>query len=371
MAVIPNQTTTVQQIMDQCKLHTKLQNFFNVNGIANQPGCQIATNVNQMLLQKRMAWKFNVGEMGPATYMNGIPSTARFLVTQMGVQDYRFAGASAFVLLNNQPNQGNLPTGGGNIDLAVNAINAGLSGGQTSGIVNTSGTVTVQFTDPHSFEVGQTMFMSGNTNSKYNSIFTYQTLIQTSAWTNGWVITAVPDNYHVQFTATAGQNNGDTTGAGGVSDFGWLQSATVQDISSTAYPQPVKPIDAVHRLSAEYTNTGDELSVCVLQDYGNGVIRVRLSQPLGTYSLAINMFYQKRAPILSTPQSIFAWPNNMNYVLVEMCLYQAMRFAYGISAQESQAQMQHAMLAVQMALESEDQEANDQAITPGYAFMGQ
>jgi hypothetical protein len=46
-----------------------------------------------------------------------------------------------------------------------------------------------------------------------------------------------------------------------------------------------------------------------------------------------------------------------------------MRFAYGATAAETQTQMQVAALALQSALESEDREANDMALTPEWQIM--
>ena len=44
---------------DQLKIHTKLQAYFNVGGISGEPMVSIANRVQQMLLIRRMAWKFN------------------------------------------------------------------------------------------------------------------------------------------------------------------------------------------------------------------------------------------------------------------------------------------------------------------------
>jgi len=79
--------------------------------------------------------------------------------------------------------------------------------------------------------------------------------------------------------------------------------------------------------------------------------------------------YQARAPKFTSGQSVFQWPDDLSWVLFEMCLWQGMRFAYGISATETQAQMQIAALAVQNALESEDREANDMSMTPEWNIM--
>ena len=112
---IATRNTTVQQIIDQCGLHTKLQNFFNVGGITYEPGLTIANDVNQQLLARPFAWKFNRQELSGGPAGNG-----NFLVTQFGVQDYLFAGACAFVLLNSNTQGLTTQLGGGvGIDLAA------------------------------------------------------------------------------------------------------------------------------------------------------------------------------------------------------------------------------------------------------------
>jgi hypothetical protein len=356
-----NMTTTVQYVMDQCKLHTKLQNYFGVGQITGEPGCGIANRVNQMLLQRRMPWKFNRVELGP--------TDGNFMVTQQGIQDMRFAGATAFVLLNNQGGSGTLPCGGVGIDLANQPVNGGAGGITIAGSV-----ITVQTLDPHPFtsaNVGTTLvYLTGVANPNFNSNFSYTQLTQTSAWTNGFTLLSVIDKYHFTLQSNnAAQLGAAPTGAPGIGNLGWLESASIQDINSTAFPQPVKPIQAVHRISPEYTTTGDELMFCALIDYNNGVIKFRLSEPMGTYCFQINAVYQARAPKLSTAKSIFRWPDDLSFVLVEMALWQASRFAYGLAAEETMKFQQSAQQALMSALEAEDKEDNVQGITPEWSLM--
>lgn len=443
-----NQMTTVDYVMKQCSLHTKLQNFFNVGQISGEPGCGIANRINQMLLQKRMAWKFNRLELSSTPGAAG-----SFFVTQQGVQDIRHGGACCFVLLNNQSGGGTLPTGGVGIDLAPVSFNGvtypPLNGG-TASLTIAGSVITIQTLDPHPFQaanIGQsTIYIAGAKNPAFNSLYTYNQLTQTSAWTQGYAIVGIPDNQHIQIAATSGQTgvitgisaaggiatlnvvnsmspgdvmnlagmtlnpslntggvgnvppatliattpttvsfvepavvtNGVETGtisaspsgAPGIFNLGWLESASIQDMNSLSFPQPVKPIDAVHRLSPEYTTTGDTISVGALIDYNNGVIKFRLSEPMGTYSFQINVVFQARAAKLTGSSSIFQWPDDLSYVLVEMALWQASRFAYGVGGEETVKLEQSAMAALMSALESEDKEANIQSITPEFSLMG-
>jgi hypothetical protein len=349
-----NQSTTVQKTIYQCSLHTKLQNFFNIGGILNEPALTIANNTNQMLLAYPNAWKFNAVELN---LMNG-----NFFVSQFGVQDYRHAGACAFSLLTSSSSTSSYPAGGVGIDLAANPIN-----GSTGAITVSNGTATVQSLDPHPFIVGNTVYMSGNTQSVYNSTWSFNSLLQTSGWSNGWVVTAVPDQYHFQFAATGGQTM--TSGAPGITNWGWMQSASQSDPNSLQFPAPVTPIIAVDRLSPAYTSTGEKLSVAMMVDYNNGVLKFRLSEPMGTYPYQFNVTYQARAPKLTTPLSIFQWPDNLSFVLQEVALWQAFRFATGLSTAETSAQLQMAQMAIQNARAADDREDTAEALIPSRSLM--
>lgn len=363
MATPFNQTTTVQKVIDFCSLHTSLQSFFGVGGVSNEPGLTICNNVQQMLLTKPMPWKFN------RKLLDG--SNGHFFVTQYGVQDYQFAGACAFAL---QTTSGSSPNGGVGIDLAASPVNGG-----TAGITVSAGVVTVQTLDPHPFQVGQTIYMAGNTVSAYNSTLTTSAVTFTSTWSNGWVITTVPDNLHFTFAAAAGQVASSGAPGFGVTDangnltglyaWGWMESASVQDINSTGFPQPIKPIDAVHSLPPAYGTTGNPLSICMIADLNNGVLKFRLSEPLGVQGFQVNMVYQGRAPKLTSPQSVFAWPDDLNYVLYETAMFQAFRYAKGVNGADTRTQFQIVQNVIQSALASEDREDTGHVVAPERSLM--
>lgn len=445
-----NQTTTVQSLADDLKLHTKLQNYFNVGGIASQPMLGIAERVNQVLLARRMGWKFNRVNMG-----GGNPAiNPNFIISQQGFQDYKHAGATCFTLINSTTPGGQLPAGGAGVDLAPGTYQNGTAkvsygpvNGGTAGVVidPSTGLITVQFIDPHPFlagNIGQSlMLMSGLVNPAFNSTFTYNQLAQTSQWTNSYALVSIPDQYHVVLQDNGGQratitaisatgavvtvtcannlakgdimsftgvttnsalnsvsvtllsatattvtftlptgvtitNGADTgtiyaanSGAPGIWNLGWVESAAIIDLNNNSFPLPIVPIDAVHRISPEYTTTGDNISLSAEVDYGNGVIGFRLSEPVSTYPFAYSIVYQARAPRFINGQSIFQWPDYLKFVLFELCLWQGMRFAYGITAQETQVQMGVALQALEAALQSEDREDNFQAITPEWNIM--
>lgn len=471
-----NQTTTVQSVLDQLKLHTKLQNYWSVGGVSGQPGLGICERVNQMLLSRRMAWKFNrknLGENNPA-------QNPHFFITNQGVQDYKHAGATCFSLINSTTPGGQLPAGGASVDLNPGTYQNGnakvsygtFNGGaafatlgiawQTSGVIfnPATGLFTVQYLDPHPFlagNIGTTpIIIQGVVNPAFNSTFVYNGLTQFSNFINTFTLVSVPDIFHVvlqgtsqhyapitnisasggvttvtcqntmlpgyQMTFTgvttnsalngltvilltastpppAGNLNGQTpvastvtfatpagvtitngadtgtiyaapSGAPGIWDLGWIEQANLIDINNPSFPLPINPIDAVHRNMPEYTSTGDTLSLSAEIDYGNGVVKFRLSEPVSTYPFAFSVVYQRKAPHFINGQSVFQWPDDLSYVLFEMCLWQACRFAYGFTAPETQMQMQAAMTAVQNALSSEDREASDQGFVPQYTVMG-
>jgi hypothetical protein len=453
-------TTTLQAMADQLKIHTKLQNYFNVGGIDGQPMVRLATNVNQMLLVRRMGWKFNRVDLGS----NNPAVNPHFFMSQQGFQDFKHAGACCFALINSTTPGGQLPAGGAGIDLNPGVYQNGqarvpygtFNGGptygptgnwQTAGIIFNpgAGTFTVQFLDPHPFRTenigASQLLIAGVINPAYNSTFTYDQLAQTSQWINSYTLVAIPDNFHIVLQGTPGQfgaitnisatgnvvtvlvpnsmttgdimtflgigtntglngktvtllsatptavtfalptgvsiiNGGDTgtiyaapSGAPGIFNLGWCQAAALIDINNPSFPLPVNPIDAVHRIAPEYTSTGDTISLSCEIDYGNGVVQFRLSQPVSTYPFAFSVVYQAKAPAFTSGQSIFQWPDDLSYVIFELLLWQGMRFAYGITAAETQEQMQVAAVALQRALESEDREANDMALTPQLSFM--
>jgi hypothetical protein len=455
-----NQSTTIQSMADQLKIHTKLQNFFNVGGIDGQPMLRLCDNVQQSLLTKRMPWKWNRINLGS----NNPAENPHFFVTQQGFQDFKFAGASCFTLINSTTPGGQLPAGGAGVDLnpgiyrngnaaiQYGTFNGGNSYGpggawQTAGIIfdPVAGNFTVQFLDPHPFQPGNIgtsqVLIAGVVNPAFNSTFTYNQLSQTSQWINSYTMIAIPDNFHIVLAGTPGQSgsishisatgsvttvsvsqsmspgdimtftgvttnsalngltvtlltatsslvtfttptgvsitNGNDTGtiyaapsgAPGIFNLGWVESAAIVDINNPSFPLPVTPIDAVHRIAPEYTTTGDELNLSCEIDFGNGVVKFRLSEPISTYPFSFNVVYQAKSPKFTSGQSIFQWPDDYSFALFEMLLWQGMRFAYGITSAETQAQAQAAQIALQSVLAAEDREDNVQAITPLRSLM--
>lgn len=310
-------TISCQNVLDYARAHVKLKPLLGIGGISNEPGMSICNDVLQMLLARPFAWKFNRRQMA-------------LLVTQGFIQDYLFAGGCAFTLNPVVQSGGQTTLGGGGvgIDLATN------SAVTQSGFVTTVNTL-----QPHNFAVGQTVFMnnvtdtSGNLIPGYNSIFILDTLALTATWTNGWVITSTPSQTQFIFTSNvSGQVAG---GAPGITDFNWLTDVSVLDINNTGVPQPTGPIRAVDRITP--THRLDETKeVCVNTDFGNGVIQIRVGPNADVYSMALNLGYQMRAPLLTSPTSKWApWPDRLAYVLRAG----VKAFAYDLTEESEEAKL--------------------------------
>src|SRR5258707_15481686 len=102
-------------------------------------------------------WKFNRKLLDS--------SNGDFLVTQYGVQDYRHAGACAFVL---QSGAGSNPYGGAGVDMTYNPVRGGVAG-----ITIAGGLATGQTIDPHPFQPTETVFLSAVMDSGVNSVFRF------------------------------------------------------------------------------------------------------------------------------------------------------------------------------------------------------
>lgn len=374
---LPNltMTTDVEDICDFLSAHTNLQNYLGgsgsrgVGGINLSPGLGICNKAQQFLFMNSKNWKFNRSEL------SGPPSnpTGNFFVTQYGVQDILHAGACAFSTYNtNNPSVApSYPAGGVGIDLVIPVNNGGTP--QAAGIVESGGTVTVQTLQQHPFSVGMIVYLSGCTQAIYNAIFTYNNTGNNngsigSNWTNGFVVTAVPDPFHFSFATQAGQS-GINSGAPGITDWERMESAYLTDINSLAFPQTISKIEAVDRIAPAFTSNNDLPSVCMLLDQNNGILKFRMSEPWGTYPYQVNCVYQSRPPVLTGVDSVFAWPDQWRAVLEEIALWMAYRFAKGASSEEAQFQYKIAFSMIQQAMAADDVESSGEAIVPARGIM--
>ena len=102
----------------------------------------------------------------------------------------------------------------------------------------------------------------------------------------------------------------------------------------------------------------------MIQDLNNGILKFRLSTPNGGYCWMMNVVYQARAPRLINPQSVFQWPDNLSFVLHEVALAQAFRFATGLSSDDTKNQILMAQQAIKSALDSDDRESTSEGFAP-------
>lgn len=292
-------TITIQNVVDYARAHTKLIPVVGVGGISNEPALSIANDVMGEVLNPPYPWKWNRAE-------------PQFLVTQQFKQDYLYAGATAFVL-------GPGGTGGG--------VGVGLA--SNTAITEASSTVTVNTLEAHNFAVGATVFMFGNTVAAYNS--STSTNGSSFTFTGGWTITAVPTS--TSFTFTHSQTGLAASGAPGISDFGWLESASVRDINNTTNPQPTQVIEAVKAIPINNA-VGNPEKVCVISDLGTGVIKVRFWPTPGTYVWGVQLAYQKQAPLLTSLSATWGpIPDSLAFVYRQGFLAHAYRFADDVRAQ--------------------------------------
>lgn len=341
---------TVQNVIDYARAHIALKPLLGVAGISNQPGLDICNDVLQYLLSKPFAWKFNRKQMA-------------MLVTQGFIQDYLFAGACAFTLNPVVQSGGQTTLGGGGvgIDLASN-----------SAITQVGAVTTVNCLQPHNFAVGQTVYhnnvtdSSGNLISGYNAVFTLSTLNLSATFSNGFVITSTPTP--TSYVFTAGSSGLAVAGAPGIVDFNWLTDVSITDINNTGIPQPTGPIRAVDRITP--THRMDETKeVAVMSDLGTGVIQIRVGPNADVYSMALNLGYQARAPLLTSTGLTWApWPDRMAYVLRAGVKAHAFQLTDKSDAYK-EGQMQLFFAMAQSALGASDAEDQNLGFAPTVSIM--
>jgi hypothetical protein len=195
------QTLTIQNVVNLASTHTELMPLAGVGGYQNEPALSLANDVVSELL---------LGGTGLVTGQDLGPfpwkcnrATSNLFVTNYGKNDYLWAGASAFTLT------GSLTAAA--VDLKSN-----------SGITEAAGTVTVKTLETHGFVVGDTVYMTGLPDAAYNSVFTPGP--QNSVWSGGFVVLSVGANKKSFTFATGSGQAGLTSGASGITDFGWGES---------------------------------------------------------------------------------------------------------------------------------------------------
>ena len=194
------------------------------------------------------------------------------LVTTPNRQEYIFGGASAFTLGSN--------SSGACIGLA-----------STSAITQVGLETTVKTLQPHRFKVGDVVYMTGNTVAGYNSVFTDDG--NCSTWSGGWTITAITPT---SFTFTHTLSALGASGAPGILDYGWLEAATMVEMSNTSSPQKIVPLQAVKDIQPMSSVANPE-KVNVHKDNGDGTLTIRFRYVPGSVIWGANLHYQVAAPL--------------------------------------------------------------------------
>lgn len=325
---MPLSTITLQSVADLARMHTELVPIAGIGGFTNEPALSLCNDTLQELFTMPLAWKFNRVE-------------PEILVTQQNKQDYLYSGAVA------------LTTFGG--------VGIGLA--SDNAITESGNTVTVNTLEPHNFKVGATVFMTGNTVPDYNS--TISVTPSLTQWTGGWIITAVPSITSFQFThATGGLAS---SGAPGISDFGWLESATMVDINDNSSPQRVRHIQATRTIQPE-SRVEIPSKVAVMKDYGTGILKVRFRYVPSSAPWAVKMVYQAKPPLKTAlSDTWYPFPDNYAFVYRQMFLARAYRF---VGSPRSEVEQQKAMRAILQAMGNNDQEDSEEYIAPEVPLMG-
>lgn len=320
-----NSTITLQQVINLAATHADLMPLSGVGGYQDEPALSLCNDALSELLIFPYDWKFNRVEMP-------------MLVTCPNRQDYQFGGATAFTL-------GSTSSGVG-IGLASN-----------NAITESGTTVTVNTLEPHRFAVSDTVYMAGNNLSAYNSTFT-DSGTQTS-WSGGWTITAVPSTTSFQFTHTSsGLAN---SGAPGITDFGWLTSASMVELNNTSSPQNVRQLNTVKELPV-WGRVANPEQVCVLKDNGDGTIKVRFYAVPGTTIWGVNLVYQAKSPLKTALTNNWApFPDEYSFVFRQALLYRMYRY---LSSPRADSEYQKLQQEIQRSLAGADREMTDVHVVP-------
>jgi hypothetical protein len=316
---------TLQGVVNLASTHADLLPLSGVGGYTDEPALSLCNDALSDLLFSEIDWKFNRVE-------------APMMVTAQNKQDYLIAGAVAFTL-------GSTSTGA-HIGLAT-----------TPAITESGTTVTVNTLEPHRFNIADTVYMSGNTVAAYNSAFTDNG--SSAAWSGGWVITAVPTS--TSFTFTHGSSGLANSGAPGISDFGWLASASMTQLNDTSSPQDGRILQAVKELSV-WKRVANPEKVCVLKDNGDGTLKVRFWYTPGSTIWAVNLVYQAKAPLKTSLADDWSpFPDHYSAVYRQALLYRMYRY---LNNGQQTVEFQKLQAEIAKANGAEDRETTNIGLVP-------
>jgi hypothetical protein len=322
-------TETLQQTTNLCRTHINLAPLAGVGGFISEPALSLCNTTLQELLAHPFAWKFNRIEMP-------------MLVTYPNRQDYQFGGAVAFTL-------GNTSRG------------AGIGLASASAIAEVVNTVTVTTLEPHGFSAGDTVYMAGNTVAAYNSTFTQNE--NSSTWSGGWTILTVSST---SFTFTHASSGLAASGAPGITDFGWAESATMVELGSTSSIRDTKILRAVAEIQPTWKAFSPE-KVCVLKDNGDGTLKIRFTNVPGSTIWGVNLVYQAKAPYKTALTATWSpFPDEYGFVYRQMFLACCWRY---LNDNRQAVEFQKAEQMILKALGRGDAEASEVHVVPSIGLM--
>jgi hypothetical protein len=326
-------TITLQTVVNLCRTHADLVPLAGIGGYTDEPALSLCNDTIEEALASPNSYKFNRAEMPP-------------FVTAVNKQDYIVSGAVGFTLGSNS-------TG----------APIGLSSTATKGISRSGTTVTVTFLEAHRMSVGDTLYMLGNGDSQFNSTFTNNG--QQASYSGGWVILTTPSTTTLTFThATSGTT---TSGAPGITDFGWLESGTVTELNNNSAIPNLFQLIARSTLTPSRMAAGTPDKVCVLKDNGDGTLTVRFREILATTIWTVNLVYQKSAPLKTALSDTWApFPDSFSYVVRQGFLARGYRYINSPRADAEDAKFQR---AIQKAIGQGDVEPTDQSVIPETSLL--
>lgn len=335
-------TVTLQSVVNLARTHVELLPVAGVGGFSDEPALSLCNSVLQEILSPTIEvpggysvaldWKFNRAEMP-------------MFATAPAKQDYLFAGACAFSLNTQQ---------GWAVDLTSN-----------NGLTQSAGVVTVKTLENHQFAIGDVVYLNNltlanGTASVYNATLTQNGT--SSTWTGGVTITGIATKSFTFAGVTS-----ETSGAAGITDFGWLPAGTMNGIGTNSAIFPLRYLEACRDLQP-FAYSATPAKVAVIQDLGTGVLKIRLQPVPGNTVWGVNLVYQKKAPLISAISGSF-WtpiPDELAYVYRQGFLAMAYRY---VNSARADVEYQKFQATITRALGADDRETNDRHLVPEDGFM--
>jgi hypothetical protein len=322
-------TITVQNIINLASTHIELLPMLNVGGYTNEPALSLANETLATLLAQPLDWQCNRTEMN-------------MFVTSANRQDYKFAGATFFSVQQ-----------GAGIDLVSN-----------SALTISGATVTIKTLETYNGNVGDVCYILG-TGSNYDSTFTQNGSTSTFGG-NTYTVTNISG---LTVTATLTGTASGTSGAAGINDYGWLTGGSMVSINTNTAILPTRHLNVVRELQP-VSFVGYPEDICVLQDLGTGVLRIRFRPVPGSAPWGVSLVYQKKAPLITALTGAGGtwapFPDEFAYVYRQKFLALAYRYS---NSPRADAEEMKADKAIAKALAMDEREVPDVNLYPAEGFQ--